>query len=520
MIHSAGTSSLPGAARAAATATRPKPVHSTVVFLGPSLRRHEAEQILAADFRPPAARGDIYSLIATGIKTIVLIDGVFHSAPSIWPREILDALGEGIEVLGASSMGALRAAELHRFGMVGHGTIFQWYRDGAIDGDDEVALWHGPEEMDYCTLSEPLVNIRATLGNAARDGCLTNDQVRELLDYSKRAHYPERSYPNLLECPASKRWSERDRTTLRRYIATKTVDQKRADAIGVLRLCRGRGLPEATAHATPCIRNEGVWQLDRVLQTGFEGPWGTLPGETLLTRAKCDSDLLASMRPILSARGFVLDLAKQEGISIADDLLDLHIEQWGKDREIDARPEWLRANGLTFRHYRRLLAERILVDRLAVEGSRFARPPGGSESPPPVGLIPLDQGKCMLRAMLGLRAREALSEKDIAELPPPRLLVDWARRNGISCPDDVLVTYTARWAPPRSSGAPVPRHSNAPSDAVDGCDGPVAQCALAAWMIEKTPCHFGVDWSFELALLGELQITGLAARLLETVLPT
>ena len=53
---------------------------------------------------------------------------------------------EGIQVLGASSMGALRAAELHGFGMIGYGTIFEWYRDGLIDGDDEVALWHEPEE--------------------------------------------------------------------------------------------------------------------------------------------------------------------------------------------------------------------------------------------------------------------------------------------------------------------------------------------------------------------------------------
>ena len=70
---------------------------------------------------------------------------------------------------GAASMGALRAAELHGFGMVGHGRIFEWYRDGVIDADDEVALIYGPEEVGYPSLSKPLVNIRATLAAAVPD---------------------------------------------------------------------------------------------------------------------------------------------------------------------------------------------------------------------------------------------------------------------------------------------------------------------------------------------------------------
>ncbi len=86
------------------------------------------------------------ALSRPGVKTIILIDGVFHNTPSVWQRELLDAMEEGIQVLGASSMGALRAAELHGFGMIGYGTIFEWYRDGLIDGDDEVVLWHEPEE--------------------------------------------------------------------------------------------------------------------------------------------------------------------------------------------------------------------------------------------------------------------------------------------------------------------------------------------------------------------------------------
>jgi hypothetical protein len=55
---------------------------------------------------------------------------------------------QGVHVFGAASMGALRAAEMHSLGMVGIGTIFQWYRDGKIVADDEVAVRHGPPNSD------------------------------------------------------------------------------------------------------------------------------------------------------------------------------------------------------------------------------------------------------------------------------------------------------------------------------------------------------------------------------------
>src|SRR5262245_41157023 len=130
------------------------------VFLGPSLAKRHAANIFAANYYPPARMGDIYQLLGTGVRIIVLIDGVFHRTASVWQREIVDALDNDIAVIGASSMGALRAAELYSFGMVGRGTIFEWYRDGVIVGDDEVALFHAGEEHNFQSFSEPLVNIR------------------------------------------------------------------------------------------------------------------------------------------------------------------------------------------------------------------------------------------------------------------------------------------------------------------------------------------------------------------------
>ena len=93
-----------------------------IVFLGPSLPSSETRRIARCTVLPPARQGDIWrALIEHRPRAIALIDGVFESQPSVWHGEILDALDSGVRVFGASSMGALRAAELQAFGMVGVG---------------------------------------------------------------------------------------------------------------------------------------------------------------------------------------------------------------------------------------------------------------------------------------------------------------------------------------------------------------------------------------------------------------
>lgn len=77
-------------------------------------------------------------------RIIGIIDGVFFEDAAVGHREVLEVMKHGITVVGASSMGALRAAELEPFGMIGIGEIFRMYRDGIIESDDEVALMCDP----------------------------------------------------------------------------------------------------------------------------------------------------------------------------------------------------------------------------------------------------------------------------------------------------------------------------------------------------------------------------------------
>ena len=170
-----------------------------VVFLGPSLGHSEARDICPdAEFHPPVRFGDLYALASETPGQVLIVDGVFHDSTPVWQREILQLLRLGWLVLGASSMGALRALELEAYGMVGIGTVFEWYRSGRIEGDDEVALLHGVAEMDYQPLTLPLVDVRHVLMGLEAQGVLAPPQVSGILAEFKRMGHEIRTRSALL----------------------------------------------------------------------------------------------------------------------------------------------------------------------------------------------------------------------------------------------------------------------------------------------------------------------------------
>jgi len=390
------------------------------VFLGPSLDQKSAREILDATYYPPVSKGDVYKIIPSGVKTIVILDGVFHSTPSVWQRELLDAIGEGILVVGASSMGALRAAELHTLGMIGVGTIFEWYRDGVIEGDDEVALLHGPQDVDYCPLSTPLVNIRYTLSKAVEDNCVTAEQAAQLIAFAKALHYPKRSYQELLRSDILplNQIEEVDR-----YLVTRNVDLKRLDAIGALHYVVNHGEKLREAIPTDRISATSRQRYDALILTGFVSGDRLISGKTVLQAAQKDSNLVDRLWTTLSTRFFVLESARQNGIeSIALD----------NGTSVASRQDWLQSNGLTRKRFEWLQGRRTLAEHL-------------------------------------IRHNNAAS-----------LIQEWATKHGVVFSQE--------------------------KNQIDH--------SLVDWIIEKGPAYFGFDWMFELELLQEIQITGLAAQII------
>lgn len=210
-----------------------------VVFLGPSLDRETAREHCNAEFRPPAARGDILHAAEDGARIIGLIDGVFFQECAVGHREVLEVLKAGIRVIGSSSMGALRAAELDTLGMEGIGTVYELYRDGVIESDDEVALIFDP--VYFIPASEPLVNIRCTVHRAREAGMIGEVCAEALLARAQALYFPKRTYDAVI-ADAAGVVDPGEIGRFRAFVERSACDLKREDAILALdRICELAG---------------------------------------------------------------------------------------------------------------------------------------------------------------------------------------------------------------------------------------------------------------------------------------
>src|SRR4051812_35554943 len=168
-----------------------------VIYVGPSLAVQDARKVLEADYRPPIRRGDIDALMKSPPKIIGIVDGKFFQSFAISPKEMLPALESGVTMLGSSSMGALRAVELHPFGMIGVGRIFEMFHKGELMADDEVAMVFDSDTGQ--AVSVPMVNIRVALESAVREAVISPESERTLLGIIQAVYFPERTYPMMLK---------------------------------------------------------------------------------------------------------------------------------------------------------------------------------------------------------------------------------------------------------------------------------------------------------------------------------
>jgi hypothetical protein len=193
-----------------------------VIYLGPSLDLTTAQSLFKATYLPPIKRGDLGKLGAD-VQSVGIIDGEFFQSPSVSTMEILALLDRGVKVYGASSIGALRAVETELFGMIGVGEIFEWFRDGIVDADDEVALSYDP--FTYQPLSEPLINIRFALRGAVAERYTNNSKAIQVIQEIRKVYFPFRSLNLVYQlCPEVKA-----------FICKHQPNRKRDDALLLLR---------------------------------------------------------------------------------------------------------------------------------------------------------------------------------------------------------------------------------------------------------------------------------------------
>ncbi len=208
-----------------------------VVFTGTSISHEDASRILDVDYQPPIFRGNMETAVRAGYKLIGIIDGVFFSRAAVAHKEIIRAMDAGVTVVGGCSMGALRASELDVHGMIGVGKIYEWYRDGTIEDDDEVAVATNPDTFEQ--VSDPMVNIRETLLAASHEGVIGEENCTALIALAKKMHYSERSYFGLAKKAAIEEIiSENQAAGVLAYCREHEVNLKRQDAVKVLEKMR------------------------------------------------------------------------------------------------------------------------------------------------------------------------------------------------------------------------------------------------------------------------------------------
>ncbi|MEZ5117763.1 MAG: TfuA-like protein [Candidatus Nanopelagicales bacterium] len=267
------------------------PGRHTYVFVGPTLPADEVRRLVpGAAVLPPIAAGDLWSVPVRAGDVVVVLDGYFREQRAVRHKELVALLDAGVTVVGAASMGALRAAELADVGMRGSGQVFAWYRDGVIEGDDEVAVVHGDAVHEYPVHTRALVDVRAGLDRARGRG-LVEDTVAAAVIAA------------LVPMP----FVERDDETLRRRVAagvgppgkaaldlalgTCSVDIKRADAVALLRAVAAEDLPSPPPpHPDPFVRDADPRRSAVYLS------WRTAEAPAATASPLSESDVLACAR--------------------------------------------------------------------------------------------------------------------------------------------------------------------------------------------------------------------------------
>jgi hypothetical protein len=188
----------------------------------------------------PARLGSVFRAVEAGYNCVGIADGYFGNVAPVWHKEILWALSRGVIVMGGASMGALRAAELAAYGMIGVGSAYRLFRHGVLTDDDEVCLIHLPREFKYRPLSIPMVNFRITLRRMKCKKMLRPDGEVALISELKALHFSERTRENFATI-AINLFGASEGRTLSVNLDREYVDVKHNDCKALIKAMRFSG---------------------------------------------------------------------------------------------------------------------------------------------------------------------------------------------------------------------------------------------------------------------------------------
>lgn len=343
-----------------------------VIFTGPTLSEEEALPWLEAIYLPPARQGDVISAIFTYMPDIIgIIDGASYPDLEIWHREILYALENGIAVYGASSIGALRAAELDIHGMHGVGRIYESLKGLDVSDDDEV-MCHYDRNGSFRRISEPLVNIRATFQVLRREQLIDEKLLLLLLGIAKSLYYKKRTFQAIFEeARSEEKLSEEQAGALLNHSRSRYVDLQRQDGILLLEAVKkavnagGRAPYGKIVDRSDSLIFHMAKYRDRTISRDGDGegaPWFSLVDYTVLTHPEADELAVRAKNRFIA--GVLADM--------------LHLEASEQEIEEETRTfraryalqdenrfrEWLAENDLVQEEFMRLMEQNARMTAL------------------------------------------------------------------------------------------------------------------------------------------------------------
>lgn len=232
-----------------------------VLFAGPSLYGAELD-LAGIDRRPPASQGDVTTAVLEGAVAIGLIDGHFETTASVWHKELLFALASGVWVLGAASMGALRAAECARFGMQPIGEIAENYASGILDDDAAVAQLHAPREMGNAPITEALVDVEATVLELTRLRLASSREAGALLASARGIFFKDRTIDAMID--AAQEIGDRRKSALKSNYRRHRVSAKQRDALALVDALRKLPLSRRAPPADWLLARTPEWRRSLV----------------------------------------------------------------------------------------------------------------------------------------------------------------------------------------------------------------------------------------------------------------
>ena len=329
-----------------------------VVFVGPTLSPDAVVDHLDATILPPVRQGDVYRVAQQNPPAIGIIDGYFEGVPSVWHKEILWAIEQEIPVFGSASMGALRAAELADFGMIGVGRIFEDYYNGVLQDDDEVAVLHSPAELGFQPLSEPMVSIRATVAQAQASGLLPPETAAEILHAAKAMQYRQRMWAEIIpfvkDLPGVAEFND--------WLPAGRIDAKAEDARAMLtRMADHLSTPPLPLPKPTRTEPTLMWKALRARVDAGEPD----TDRSVIDELRLNPNLYARLRDRAALAVLAReDAARREYIPARADLVRLmtdHRADKGLSRRSELM-EWIKANDLSPESYEAMLADAARVE--------------------------------------------------------------------------------------------------------------------------------------------------------------